>query len=174
MTFNISEFVNRCSCSPGSCVWHLNITLSRSLPLCATAKRLMSIQLMSTGNIGQVCWARPPANHSTCLLAVICGQEMPEVPVWLFLFYHYEVVVLVCVFVHAHTQVWMWDSPAVQQQWYNPVLVRSFCVKVRYPGQMSLKWNEMTLNHVLLETHTVHYQFSLLIWELLLFFLLLN
>lgn len=43
-------------------------------PLSADAKQLMSIQLMSPGNIGQVCWTRLPANRGACLLAPIRGR----------------------------------------------------------------------------------------------------
>lgn len=43
-------------------------------PLSADAEQLMSIQLMSPGNIGQVCWTRLPANRGACLLAPIRGR----------------------------------------------------------------------------------------------------
>lgn len=69
-------------------------------------KRLMPIQHMSTGNTGQVCWARLPANHRTCLLAMISGQWMPEVPVWPC---NYIMIELVCLCVGGG-----WCSPAMQ------------------------------------------------------------
>lgn len=85
----------------------------------AAAKQLMPIQHMSTGNVGQVCWARPPANRRASLLAAISGQGLPEVADMASscaVFYTVQVCVCgsVCV------------SPAMQQQRSDPVWPASF------------------------------------------------
>lgn len=58
---------------------------------------LMPLQHMSTGNVGQVCWARLPANCWTRLLAEIYGQGCPEVAVWPCDLSRWKVVVTMCV-----------------------------------------------------------------------------